>query len=89
MNEQVQSSIEDQNEINRKIQFQQDLINEARRASGITTDPNISGFGQSQLASGILQNTTNTASSVTPPVPLSSYFGRITEDSFSNFGPNK
>jgi len=31
------------------------------------------------------QNITN----VTPPVPLSSYFGRITEDSFSNFGPNK
>ena len=49
MNEQVQSSIEDQNEINRRLQFQQDLINEARRASGITTDPNISGFGQSQL----------------------------------------
>ena len=88
MNKQIQSSIEDQNRINRSLQFQQDVIDEARRASGLTIDPDVSGFGQSQLASGILQNTTNTASSVTPPVPLSSFFGPITNNSFSDFGPN-
>ncbi len=42
MNRQAESAVETAEDMNRRLQFQQDLIDEARRASGITPDPVIS-----------------------------------------------
>lgn len=57
MNRQVGSAVETAEDMNRRLQFQQDLIDEARRASGITPDPVISSVPSvSQVISGAPQN---------------------------------
>jgi len=68
MNRQVESAVETAEDMNRRLQFQQDLIDEARRASGITPDPVISSVPSiSEVILGAPQNQFPNLPNYVPP----------------------